>query len=301
MAHLTFTINYHTAWGEQVCLCGTPQELGNSNEAHAVILTADGDNWSAAVNIEETADITYYYFIRKGGHTIRREWGNNRKLHITKGRKEFVIQDLWKNKSYHSYLYSSVFTDTVFRHEMAPLPTRYYDRTVVLNVVCPYVAGNQMLMISGECEELGGWNLKLAKPLSYIDEGEWQIALDAKKLPARSEYEFVIVDKSTGDAVHWEDGGNRVLITEKALKGNVVLVEMSLLFHYQDFAYRGTGTAIPVFSLKTDNSYGVGDFADLRKMVDWAALTRQQLIQLLPVNDTTATKTWRDSYPYSAI
>lgn len=300
MAHIIFRINYHTAWGEEVSLCGSAPELGSLDEDRAVTLVADGDNWSAAVSIEQTTDLTYYYCIRKGGYIIRREWGNNRKLHITKGEREFIIHDFWKNESYHSYLYSTLFTDTVFRHETVPLPTEYYPQAVLLNVICPFVAGDQILMVSGECEELGGWDLTLARPLSHIDEGEWQIVLDAKKLPARSEYKFVIVDKN-GNAVHWEDGENRVLTIERAHKGNKVLVEMALLFHYQSFAYRGTGTAIPVFSLKTEDSFGMGDFSDLRKMVDWIALTGQQLIQLLPVNDTTATKTWRDSYPYSAI
>lgn len=36
-------------------------------------------------------------------------------------------------------------------------------------------------------------------------------------------------------------------------------------------------------------------------MVDWAATTGQHIVQLLPINDTTGSKTWRDSYPYSAI
>lgn len=301
MAHLVFTINYHTAWGEQVCLCGTAPELGNSNENDAINLTPNGDNWSVEVNIPNAGDIAYYYLIRKGGHTVRREWGGNRKLHITKGRKRFVIQDLWKNKSYHAYLYSSVFTDTVFRHETTPLPVKYYTNSVLLNVICPYVAGNQALVISGECEALGGWDLKQARPLVYLGKGEWQILLDSKTLPPKSEYKFVIINKNSHEVIHWEDGSNRVLTVEEAYTGSTVFAEMALFFHLQSFTYRGTGTAIPVFSLRTDDSFGVGDFADLRKMVDWAALTGQQLIQLLPVNDTTATKTWRDSYPYSAI
>lgn len=301
MAHLIFTINYHTAWGEQVCLCGTIPELGNSNEAHAISLNGDGNNWSVEVDIENSTDIAYYYFIRRGGHTVRSEWGSPRKLYITKGKKKFVIQDLWKNKSYHSYLYSTVFTDTVFRHKKRPLPSKYYDRTVLLHVICPYVPSGQVLAISGGCDGLGGWNLKSARPLVYLDDGEWQIMLDAKKLPVTSEYKFVIVDKNSSEAVHWEDGPNRILTVGKAHQGNSVQAEMALQYHYQNFVYKGTGTAIPVFSLRTDDSFGVGDFADLRKMVDWAVLTHQQLIQLLPVNDTSATKTWRDSYPYNAI
>lgn len=63
---------------------------------------------------------------------------------------------------------------------------------------------------------------------------------------------------------------------------------------------RFAGTAIPVFSLRSKGSFGVGEFHDLKKMVDWAAMTGQSVIQLLPVNDTTMYGTWEDSYPYNA-
>lgn len=61
-----------------------------------------------------------------------------------------------------------------------------------------------------------------------------------------------------------------------------------------------TGVAIPVFALKSEKSFGVGEFEDLRLMVDWCVRTNQNIIQLLPINDTTFTHTWEDSYPYSA-
>ena len=64
--------------------------------------------------------------------------------------------------------------------------------------------------------------------------------------------------------------------------------------------WKAAGTAIPVFSLRSENGFGVGEFNDLKLLVDWAAATGQKVIQLLPVNDTTMTWTWRDSYPYNA-
>ncbi len=64
--------------------------------------------------------------------------------------------------------------------------------------------------------------------------------------------------------------------------------------------WKCAGTAVPVFSIRTKDSFGIGDFHDLKKMVDWTAATGQRVIQLLPVNDTTMTGTWKDSYPYSA-
>ena len=65
--------------------------------------------------------------------------------------------------------------------------------------------------------------------------------------------------------------------------------------------FRVAGTLIPVFSLRTHRSFGVGDFGDLRQMVDWVASTGQRLLQILPINDTTSSHTWGDSYPYSCI
>ena len=59
--------------------------------------------------------------------------------------------------------------------------------------------------------------------------------------------------------------------------------------------------AIPVFSLKSEKSFGVGDFGDLKRLVDWAVSTHQKVIQILPVNDTTMTHAWTDSYPYNSI
>lgn len=301
MAVLTFQIDYHTNWGQQVCLCGSIPEMGQFDETNALVLSNEGNRWFAELNVTETKEIQYYYFIRQGTGVIRREWGRPRKLHIIKNKEKFIIQDLWKSKPYHSYLYSSVFTESVFKHEKTTLPTKYYKHSVLLNVICPYVGKDQKLYISGECEELGRWDLSKAKKLDCIDDGEWQIILDAKKLPEQTHYKFVIMDDITGENVHWEDGGNRILFAEKAQECDSVFVEMALLFHHYNFSFKGIGTSIPVFSLKTDDSFGIGDFADLRKMIDWVALTNQHIIQLLPVNDTTTTKTWRDSYPYSAI
>ena len=56
-----------------------------------------------------------------------------------------------------------------------------------------------------------------------------------------------------------------------------------------------------MFSLRSEHSYGVGDFGDLRRLVDWAVLTGMRVIQILPVNDTTVNHGWQDSYPYNII
>lgn len=64
---------------------------------------------------------------------------------------------------------------------------------------------------------------------------------------------------------------------------------------------RIAGVAIPIFSLRSEGSFGVGDFGDLKTMIDWAAKTQMGALQILPINDTTISNTWTDSYPYNSI
>ena len=300
MSLIKFQISYHTNFGQEVYICGSTPELGDLDETNALKLTCEGETWSAEIETKTTGHIEYYYLLKEYGKTIRKEWGEHRKLQISRARN-FFVQDLWKNKPYHSYLYSSAFTESIFAHEKTGSPLTYFPNSILLNVICPFVQKGQKLMLTGETAQLGNWDLNKAKSLVYAGNGEWQILLNAKNLLDQLHYKFVIVDEKTHEALHWEDGGNRILLTQKAKEKNSVLVEMGLQFHYNFFSFKGTGTAIPVFSLRSDDSFGIGDFLDLKKMIDWAALTRQQLIQMLPINDTTTTQTWKDSYPYSAI
>ena len=77
------------------------------------------------------------------------------------------------------------------------------------------------------------------------------------------------------------------------------------ILHDEDFRYatawRGAGVALPVFALRSEKGLGVGEFLDLKLLIDWAGQTDMKLVQVLPINDTTATHTWVDSYPYAAI
>lgn len=66
----------------------------------------------------------------------------------------------------------------------------------------------------------------------------------------------------------------------------------------QEPPWRGAGVAIPMFSIRTEADLGVGEFLDLKLLVDWAVDSGFHLIQLLPLNDTSVHRMWWDSYPY---
>lgn len=53
-----------------------------------------------------------------------------------------------------------------------------------------------------------------------------------------------------------------------------------------------------MFSVRSESDLGVGEFLDLKLLVDWAVDSGFHLVQLLPINDTSVHGMWWDSYPY---
>ncbi len=300
MSLLKFQIDYHTNFGEELFVCGSIPELGGMDESKALKLSYADGLWTSEIKTTSSDVLRYYYFLSEHGNITRREWGSNRRLQMRKN-KNFIVRDSWKNKPYHSYLYSSVFTKSVFAHEKNHKQIKYTPNSILVNVICPYVKKGEYVAICGNNYYLGNWETEKSLPLSYVGNSEWQIILNAQKITDGTNYKFVILNKDNKQVVHWEDGENRILSSGKNEQKNTVLAEMALQYHYDNFSYKGTGTTIPVFSLKSDDSFGIGDFYDLRKMIDWASITGQQIIQMLPINDTTTTHSNADSYPYSAI
>ena len=64
---------------------------------------------------------------------------------------------------------------------------------------------------------------------------------------------------------------------------------------YGDHSFFQTGVAVPLFSLRSKNSIGIGEFLDLIPFANWAKYCDLNVIQILPVNDTG-----NESSPYSA-
>ena len=160
-------------------------------------------------------------------------------------------------------------------------------------VYAPTARPSQRLYIIGSGELLGNWDAEKAVPLTLSSYPFWTLSLDLSKLGDEFEYKFIVKEN---DSVWWEDGYNR----RYYVCGEMESEHIDATFRGQ-FDWKGAGVAIPVFSLRTEQSQGIGDFVDLKKFGEWAVATGQKIIQILPINDTTQTFTWKDSYPYSAI
>ena len=295
---VSFNIEYRTSWGEEVRIAGL---LPESIPMH----TTDGIYWTADVELEvpkEGMTINYSYQIEQNQIIIRKEWDSfPRRLFLSgNSKKKYQIKDCWKNIPEQLYYYSSAFTEALLAHpDRAEIPP-CHRKGLVIKAYAPRINKDYCLAICGNQKALGNWDPDKAIPMSDANFPEWQIELDASKLKFPLEYKFILYHKEEKKADCWENNPNRYL-ADPELKTNETLVISDRYAYFDIPVWKGAGIAIPVFSLKSENSVGVGDFGDLKRMIDWAVSTQQKVIQILPINDTTMTHEWTDSYPYNSI
>lgn len=298
---LTFNIDYRTNWGESVFITGNIEALGDGDYAKAVGLQLVGDSkWQAIVELpDSTQDFNYRYFVRHENGYTKNEWGHGHEFHRGRSSKTYEIFDRWQDQPWDKPFYSTVFTDCVNRRADRDKPLTVKNGILNLSVDAPMIANDEVLAISGGCPELGMWDPGKAIVMNDARFPQWSVNIEFKNLPASFEYKFLILKKTTGEVVAWEGDNNRTFAIRPGQK-NEVLIVGGFRFVNPLVPWRGAGVAIPVFSIRSNEDFGVGDFMDIKKLVDWAAGTGQKFLQLLPINDTTMTHTWTDSYPYNA-
>ena len=297
---LLFNIEYQTTFGEFLMLNIVTDEQSGKVQQHK-LTTLDGLHWFC--ELSKTAKpgtyIDYYYSVMRGDEEARHEWlvQPHRLEFVAQKGMNYTIYDHWIDIPEDAYMYSSAFTDCIMACQREFSPTTEYQQTVRLKVRAPQIRIGQQLGLVGAGEALGDWDVNKAQPMFEHEYHEWVISLDASELPQTLEFKFVLLGV---DVPIWEQGENRVVELPPIGSNEVVVYELSQVY-FPVYPWKGAGTVIPIFSLRSEGSFGVGDFGDLKKMIDWADKTQQRVIQVLPINDTNMTYTWQDSYPYNSI
>ena len=303
---LFFYLQYDTVFGQDLRLniMGETTVKGDRASENTVyaMTTVDGKMWQCEIELEKAPkSINYFYSIDKWGKEERKEWQTvTHRLDMNvPNASEYKIYNRWTDIPYDSFLYSSAFTDCVNRRHHEAVPTIKYEKTLRLIVRAPQLRKGERLYVTGESSCLGNWHADRALKMVEHNYNEWMVDMNVDAFDeAETELKF-IATTDNGDVL-WETGYNRTLAIPEMANGEVRVEEMDQAF-FEICDRKLAGTLIPVFSLRTRGSFGVGDFGDLKMMIDWVAETHQKVLQVLPINDTTSTHTWTDSYPYSCI
>lgn len=294
-----FNIEYKAMFGEQIVVNIQTEE----GELKLPLETTDGERWACDWGVESPEkSYTYYYSVEREGKAVKTEWLMIKHQLDVNVRKAavYTLYDHWKAMPEDAFLYSSAFTDCINHQVPQVMKPETGSKIVRLIVRAPQLRDGERLGVLGADKALGAWDVQKILPMTQHTYNEWVADIDATHLEgSHLEFKFVAFRNAKNELL-WENSMNRTVDLPEMKAGELVSYELDQAF-FALYNRKLAGTQVPVFSLRTRKSAGIGDFGDLKTMIDFVASTGQKVLQLLPINDTTITHTWTDSYPYSCI
>ena len=305
MIKIHFNIEYRTRWGEDLRVqLWVIDKHGQKKAMEELPLgTEDGKMWDGEMEVPFQAKgnegIEYKYAMYRDGKLVWTEWEvAPHKVAFDGVTNNYVLSDQWRPIPEDLPLFSSAYTECMgATHDDCGAIDTLYSSTLQLRVVEPRLRKGEFLAVCGSTPQLGEW--QRAKRMALINLQEWAVNIDAELLFEEVEYKYVIVN-AENQILRWEDGENRKLNCPR-LEAKQMWIKTDGRLALTRDSWKVAGVVIPVFSLRSARSYGVGDFGDLKAMIQWVVKTKMHAIQILPINDTMTMGTWQDSYPYNAI
>ncbi|XP_022154471.1 4-alpha-glucanotransferase DPE2 [Momordica charantia] len=313
--NVRFRLPYYTQWGQSLIVCGSEPLIGSWNVKKGLLLSPvhQGDEliWCGSIAVASGFGCEYnYYVVDDNRNVLRWEKGNRRELILPQGLQggEVVeLRDLWQTGA-DGIPSKSAFKNVIFGRSSTwsierPLGTFFHNNLdqdgdsvlVHFKICCPNIEEDTAIYVIGSSSKLGQWEVKNGIALSYGGDSTWH----ADCILQNSDFPFQYKYCKHGRAgnISSEFGRNRDLVLDASSPRYILLSDGML----RGVPWCGSGVAIPMFSVRSEADLGVGEFLDLKLLVDWAVQSGLHLVQLLPVNDTSVHGMWWDSYPYSSL
>lgn len=249
-------------------------------------------------NREDLCCLKYTYKVRKEENLVDSESCRTHEIMFSTNSSRIFVKDDWYYSNPLDHLNNKLFR-VISKGEQRPQyhisrsPNHLFFILPKLSTVA-----NSSIYLVGNKPELGEWDPK--RGVAFKEYGNFLIA----EIPCNhlKPFEYKLILKSITDEVIWENlDGNRIFSIESEKSYDLKLVS---LFYPKFDAYiypRLAGTSIPVFSLRSKSSEGIGDFLDILPTCDWLKSSGQNILQLLPIYDTNFVDLSDNSYPYSCI
>ena len=300
---ITFFIKFHTRFGQKLFITGDNKYLGDNKMENAVALSwLNEEFWKVEMLLPASFSglIRYRYFLKDIDGLDIYDAEQDRFINIpSKKKKDISVIDTWNSGSneknaYFTSAFDKLLHKATDKNKIPSLEKYNFE----FRVKAPLLNADETICLCGSSENLGSWDSEY--PIILSRENNWfigRVFLEENEWPAN--YKYGIYSLTKEKMICFEDGANRILLRNENHSGLTLHVDGFIKIN--NVLWKGAGVNIPVFSLRTQDSFGVGEFMDLKLMIDWAKETGLQLIQLLPVNDTTVHHDKRDSYPYASI
>ena len=292
---LYFNVGYIVNAGENLQLVFGEEE--NTIHVHTMFY-ADNGLWKCEVDYFSKFISYHYRVVNEKGNVVREEFVGHH-LSFPHNYKEFIIFDEWNNKNFpENYLNNKILYNKL--HDFIPEKVTVLKKhTHLFRIEAPIYNPDWRIVLFGNTASLGNWNYDKVVHLNQTDFGMWEASVE---IPENEfiQFKYCIYDTKENRVIDVETGENRFTVANQL--SDVLQVVSNHYFRFKGYQmYHDAGVAIPVFSLRSENGFGVGEFTDIKKLADWTKETNLGIIQILPINDTTANYSWTDSYPYAAV
>ena len=306
---ITFRIHYNTTWGKRIAIVGNRKKLGNNQISEAIFMDyAEDGRWTKTVEIKDLKSaLTYkYYLLDDDKEVLDKDWGEERTVELSKEKaKSITLYDSWRSdKNFENSLYTSAFSNAIFKQEKktaTKIKKNAKQGEIVCRISAPRVKSNEQVVVVGNIPALGAWNMEKPLFLENSDYPIWKSAALSVDNQYSIEYKYGVYDTETKRLTSLEAIEKRSIRSLTLPATGEKIIQTDNLYRNPAGSWKGSGVAVPVFSLRSEKSCGVGEFTDLQGLIDWADKIGLKMVQILPVNDTNATGSWTDSYPYGAI
>ncbi|SHE81431.1 4-alpha-glucanotransferase [Chryseobacterium vrystaatense] len=293
---LYFNVGYNAMAGQNLQLV-IVDDKGSDVQIHTLFYAENGI-WKCEVDYFSKS-ISYKYRLSDEKGSVLREEFVLHNLNFPHNYKEFIIFDEWNNKNFpENYLNNKILYNKLnqFVPEKATVLKKH---THLFRIEAPLYNPDWKIVLFGSTASLGNWSDEKTIHLSQSGFGIWEVSIE---IPENEfiQFKYCIYDKKEGRVIDVETGENRFTLPNPLT--DVLQIVSNHYFKFRSYQmYHDAGVAVPVFSLRTGKGFGVGEFSDLKNLADWTKETSLGIIQILPINDTTANYSWTDSYPYAAV
>lgn len=305
--NIRFNIHYKTLPGQNICVCGSSEFLGtwDTNQAVNLNYSFDGE-WSATVEIPQKVKcFKYKYILKDNAGNVIWEWGIARKVELQNIETSLLIlQESWRSPSNEEkIMFSSAFSNVIMKPGYdLKAGISIAKQSLQFKVQVPRIGEHYQVCVLGNQKKLGNWDKEEPLILSSGNNfPDWTGSINLQGLTLPINYKYGIYDTAKEKVITIEEGVDRVIEYLPDESDDFVFIKSDESFRYPLGNWKGAGVSVPVFSLRSNRSFGVGDFTDLIDFIDWAKEVGMKMVQILPVNETIASHNWLDSYPYKSI
>lgn len=292
---LTFNIHFQTRFGEHIEMIFIDEK---GKHYHYPLNYIENGNWQTEIDFF-SRDLSYVYRLTDDDGNVKNEELCPHKLHLSHNYQEYQIFDVWNLRNYPENYLNNKILKVKWQESRLKKESVLKKHTHLFRIEIPLYQKNWRVVIIGNCDPLGNWDVSKAVPMEQTEPGIWEKAITIAE-PQYIQYKYALQNVKDGTVFDIETGDNRWAIPNREKHG--LHIKADHYFGFKNYQmYHSAGVAIPVFSIRTQKGFGIGEFSDLPKLAKWAEQCGISMIQVLPVNDTTTDFSWKDSYPYAAV